>query len=462
MRKWAMVILFVAMLKATVYGQDYMVQLKESYILPRSSAVELDEVVPELNIYLTDKEGAYSLYYLGMAECIEEDTPLVAYDISYNDTYYTQQTYLNTMGITDLKNTEGITGDVRIAIIDTGVNTNHPEFEGTKIEQGYNYVKKSNDTMDYDNHGTMAFGIIGAQENNGRGIVGIAPNATFVPLVALSGGIGTNSTVISAISDAVDKYNCKVINISLGTEGKSSLVELAVNDAVSKGAIIVASAGNDGAKADKLGVYNYPAGFDNVISVGSVDKDFNLVSSSQKNDGIMVAGVGSGLYLTNSGGGISYGGGTSFSSPEIAGIIALIASKYPDITYIDAMNMIKAATCDTGASGKDYMGYGVLFADECLKYIEDKNDVYISPVREQSDGSYNIKLQSDNLKEADMVIARYSGNKLTDYSIQDITFDSNVYCGNIAKKNSSNEVIKIFAIESMDSMKSLSLTREIN
>ena len=101
-------------------------------------------------------------------------------------------------------------------------------------------------------------------------------------------------------------------------------------------------------------------------------------------------------------------------------------------------------------------------ADECLKYIEDKNDIYVSPVKELSDGSYNIKLQSDNLEKVNMVIARYSENKLISYSIQDIIFDNNVYCGNIAKKNSSNEVIKIFAIESMDSMKSLSLTREIS
>jgi len=145
-----------------------------------------------------------------------------------------------------------------VAVIDTGVDYTHPDLVG-KVIKGYDYVNADTDPMDDHGHGTHVAGIIAAKTNNGYGMAGISWNSKILAIKVLnSQGWGTVFDISLGIKYAANSSSVKVINMSLGGPNSSteqSAVEYAV---VTKGKLLVASAGNDGTDDP---TNSYPAAF---------------------------------------------------------------------------------------------------------------------------------------------------------------------------------------------------------
>jgi subtilisin family serine protease len=234
-----------------------------------------------------------------------------------------------------------------VAVIDTGVDTNHPDLvnnlwvnkkedKGKKGEDddndgyvddisGWNFVNDSNDVADDHGHGTAMAGIIAAEGDNQQGIAGVMWRAGIMPLKALdSTGSGTISDVVEAIDYAVS-HGANVINCSFGTDGYSQSLLDAINRASMSGALVVASAGNDG--RDLSQEPYYPASYtaSNLITVAATANgdqlaDFSNWSESQ----VQIAAPGIDILTTYPNGDYVSVSGTSAAAPLVAGVAGLL------------------------------------------------------------------------------------------------------------------------------------------
>ncbi|MGH7848280.1 MAG: S8 family serine peptidase, partial [Candidatus Binatia bacterium] len=242
---------------------------------------------------------------------------------------------------------------VTVAIVDSGIDSNHPDLQ-SKIVAGHNFVENNADTDDVDGHGTAVAGAAAALTNSGIGVAGVAWANTVMPLLVVdASGYATYGDVAEAIIYAAD-HGAKVINLSLGGPSYSNTLQNAINYAWNKGVVIVASAGNESSNAPL-----YPAALSNVIAVSASDQSDRPASFSNFGSWVDVAAPGTSIYTTNNGG--SYGSwhGTSFSSPLVAGLAALIFSLNPNLTSAQVVDILRGSADDLGAGGFDpAFGYG--------------------------------------------------------------------------------------------------------
>ncbi|HSP35333.1 MAG TPA: S8 family serine peptidase [Thermoanaerobaculia bacterium] len=187
--------------------------------------------------------------------------------------------------------TRGNAGGVNVAVIDTGIDYNHPELKD-RYQGGYNTFTKTNDPKDDHGHGTHVSGIIAAADNN-FGVVGVAPEVKlWVTKVLKADGSGTDETVIAGLDWVISKKReiggNWVVNLSLGADGGSEPERQAFAQAIDEGILIVAAAGNTG--ADNI---QYPGAYDQVLAISAIDSKSQLASFS------------------------TYGGGVAFASPGV-------------------------------------------------------------------------------------------------------------------------------------------------
>lgn len=212
-----------------------------------------------------------------------------------------------------------------VAVIDTGVNANHPDLAG-QIQAGYDFVNRDADPTDDQGHGTHVAGIIVAKGDNGIGALGVAPQARVLSIKALSAsGSGSTAGIVESINYAVQQ-GAKVINLSLGSPFKSLAMEYAIRDAIAAGCVVVAAAGNDGKNMQV-----YPAAYPGVLSVGSTAPNDARSSFSNFGTWVRMAAPGSSIYATykNSYATLS---GTSMAAPHVAGAAALVYAVHPTWT----------------------------------------------------------------------------------------------------------------------------------
>ena len=240
-----------------------------------------------------------------------------------------------------------------IAGLDTGVDPTHPDL-AAKLLPGYNFVSNNTDIHDTHGHGTATAGVAAAIGNNGIGVAGVAWNNPIMPIVvASSTGSVSSSASASGIIYAAD-HGAKVINMSYGGGGGSSTEQNAINYAWSKGLVLVAAAGNNSSSSPF-----YPAAFNNVVAVSATDKSDNRTSFTNFGSWVDVAAPGYYIYTTKRGGGYSNWIGTSFSSPQVAGLAALILSLNPALSNAQVVDLIKSNADDLGSAGFDqYFGWG--------------------------------------------------------------------------------------------------------
>lgn len=199
---------------------------------------------------------------------------------------------------------------VVIGIIDTGISTN--AIPGENILPGKNYVDPARSTEDTYGHGTAVASVILEQ----------LPQARFVPLVSNAYEDGkinqvSNDMFAQMIRDAVDVYGCQIINISVGLILDKPSIRDAVAYAEEKGVLVVASVGNDYATAGSCRYY--PAGYDTVLAVGSLNGDCTAISDfSQRGEWVDVYARGEKVTIATLSGGSRESDGTSYSAARVA------------------------------------------------------------------------------------------------------------------------------------------------
>lgn len=299
---------------------------------------------------------------------------------------------------------------VRVAVIDTGVDDTNPQLKsavdraaGTDLlpvpkdgsqdpdaskGKGRSKGKPSggDGTVDPVGHGTKVAGIIAARPRSGTGFVGLAPEATIIPIRQNDDkGTGTATTMAAAIRHAIAQH-ARVINISQDTAKPlraDSDLALAVTEALNKDIVVVASAGNDGlAGAVKV---TYPAAYKGVLAVAASDRNDERAPFSQTGDFVGVAAPGVDMVSTVPKGGQCVDNGTSFSAPYVAGVAALLRAKHPGWKQNQVVAQIEQ-TAERAVNGRDkFVGWGVV--DPVRALNDDEHPVNApSPDRAVSNG----------------------------------------------------------------------------
>jgi thermitase len=233
--------------------------------------------------------------------------------------------------------------DVVVAVIDTGVDYNHPDISGNMWRDangnmGYDFSENNSDPMDYHSHGTHVSGTIASTGNNSTGIIGVSFRARIMAIKIFPNAY--DSVCAQAIKYAVDN-GAKVINNSWGPTSRrpsNQAVAQAIDYALSNGVIVVFAAGNS---ADDVQYYA-PANHPGVICVAATDKDDKLADFSNYGANVTVSAPGKDIcslkYRSTN---YVYMSGTSMAAPHVAAVAALICSKYPELTVDSVRDRIK-------------------------------------------------------------------------------------------------------------------------
>ncbi|MDA8442991.1 MAG: S8 family serine peptidase [Peptococcaceae bacterium] len=268
----------------------------------------------------------------------------------------------------------GATGSgVTIAIVDTGVDLTDPDLIDNLVP-GYNAITGESGpaaAQDDNGHGTNVAGIAAA-ELNGLGVVGVAYNASIMPVKVMdSSGQGTDDVIAAGIVWAADN-GAQIINLSLGAGGKTDVLTQAVEYAENKGCLIVAATGNfDPTSASNPGV-DYPAADPNVIAVtASTDNDTvaNFSCTGPQTD-LTAPGVGIvSDYWQNGTATLATSDGTSMAAPFVSGVAALLWSEQPDLTARQIRIDLEDSAVHIGDAGRNYSaGFGRVDAYSALQY----------------------------------------------------------------------------------------------
>jgi subtilisin family serine protease len=250
------------------------------------------------------------------------------------------------------------TQQIVIAVIDSGVKLDHPEFVG-RLVAGYDYI--NNDTVPNDDsgHGTHVAGIIAAALDNGEGIAGVRPNCALMPVKVLDeNNLGSWSQLAKGILFAVDN-GARILNLSLGSTSPSETMASAIDYALQSGTIVIAAAGNFNSDAPF-----YPASLEGVIAVGATTKKGERWAKSDYGGYIDLVAPGELIYSTyhdldNVYHGYTYMSGTSMAAPFVSGVAGLLLSVAPILSAQNAQEALVLGTDDLGEAGWDpEFGYG--------------------------------------------------------------------------------------------------------
>lgn len=247
-----------------------------------------------------------------------------------------------------------LTKEVKAAVIDSGVNENHPDLAGRLTNERYNFVNDNNDTTDKYGHGTMVAGIIA---NN------TSMNVKIMPIkVTDLDGRGNSNDVARGIEFAV-RNGADIINLSLSIDSThSKSVETAIEFATNNNVAVVIAAGNSGIDASSLCPMHVP----NTIVVGAVDQNGNRASFSNYGNVVTVSAPGTQIlapYLNND---YRIVDGTSLAAPCATAEIAMIRSLNPDINLTNITHLVKLATNRTHTD--KYIGCGVINMSKLINY----------------------------------------------------------------------------------------------
>jgi uncharacterized repeat protein (TIGR02543 family) len=335
----------------------------------------------------------------GDIEAVEPNYKVTALDFPQTapiDPHYAQQwslPYINALAAWQA----GYRGaGVNIAIMDTGLVSGHEDLNGSKVLEQIDWVNGDYNAEDDNMHGSVVGGIIAADTNNyqlgtlnGVGMAGLSDQSNLIIHKVLDAqGSGDTVNILYALYHVLQDGNrIDVINMSLGHEGYLSIENELIQQIIAKGTIVVAATGNNGADTDGTANYmNYPAGYSNVIGVGSVGSSGVVSSFSTKNDSVDVTAPGElmvGLKSgTTNGYWVKYGyepgygqfpmDGTSFASPVVAAAAAMAKQRDKNINAGAFLTALKrSSTPEHGDTGYDISyGYGVLNLAALANYLQ--------------------------------------------------------------------------------------------
>ena len=311
--------------------------------------------------------------------------------------------------------TQGST-NVVVAVVDTGVLFAHPDLIPNLVP-GYDFVSDVTRSGDGDGidsdaedpgdgatlvmsswHGTHVAGTIAAASSSGAasGMLGVAPLSRIMPIRVLARGGGTSFDILQGVRYAAGLSNSAdiilsspvdIINLSLGGPGYSQTEQDTYNEINRAGIIVIAAAGNNGSKQQ-----NYPASYNNVVAVSATDMNLNKAPYSNFGPNIDISAPGGdfgadldmnaeqdGIWSTSvsvvgtsRNPGFAMKEGTSMASPQVAGVVALMKARKPDLTPDEFYVVLRAGdiTDDIGISGRDdNFGYGLINAQKAVTVV---------------------------------------------------------------------------------------------
>lgn len=348
--------------------------------------------------------------------------------VTPNDQYYPLQWHyplINLPQAWDVTQGTPVTGQVIVAVVDTGVFLNHVDLTGNLLNTGYDFIENATNANDGDGidsnpddpgdsttpgmssfHGTHVSGTVAANTNDtaggaGSGVAGVSWGAKIMPLRVLGLLGGTSYDIIQAIryaarlpndSGTVPPQKADIINLSLGGGGFSQIEENEYLAVRATGITIVAAAGNENTSTP-----SYPASYQGVVSVSAVDLNKERAYYSNFGTAVDVAGPGGDVRVDLNVDGYADGAlstladdssgtrvpvyafyqGTSMASPHVAGVIALMKAVYPALTpdQFDALlsgGLITEDLAANGATTRDNnFGYGLIDAFEAVQQASD-------------------------------------------------------------------------------------------
>ncbi|MGV3721988.1 MAG: S8 family serine peptidase, partial [Actinomycetota bacterium] len=228
---------------------------------------------------------------------------------------------------------------VVVAVIDTGVDYNHPDLTQNILRNasnqviGFDYANNDPDPMDDNDHGTHCAGTIGGRGNNGQGVVGVNWRVKIMPLKFLSaGGSGNTSAAIQCI-DFARTNGARVMSNSWGGGGFSQLLLEAIQRARTANILFIAAAGNDSENTDATPHYPSSYAVENVVSVGASDRNDQRASFSNYGAATVdLFAPGASIVSTTPNNTYSSFSGTSMATPHVAGAAALVLAQFPTLT----------------------------------------------------------------------------------------------------------------------------------
>ncbi|MFJ9012065.1 type VII secretion-associated serine protease mycosin [Streptomyces canus] len=270
---------------------------------------------------------------------------------------------------------------VTVAVLDTGVENDHPDLVGNVLTGkdmiGFGAVRGQ---RPWARHGTAMAGIIaghGHGVGNGDGVMGIAPEARILPVrVILEDGDPARARARNTRGNALAEgirwaadHGADVINLSLGDDSASAHPEAGEDDAVQyalkKGAVVVASAGNGGEKGDHI---SYPAAYPGVIAATAVDKFGTRASFSTRRWYATVAAPGDDVVIADPDHKYYEGWGTSAASAFVSGAVALVKAAHPNLTPAQIKKLLEDTARNAPSGGRDdSRGFGFVDPAAALK-----------------------------------------------------------------------------------------------
>jgi thermitase len=370
---WAAVLAALILVSAPVLGQDAGVQIEKQ----GGTAYVPDEVV------VAEEDGSYAVRKVeantlgGIKEKAEEIEaekavqtagPNYAYEPSFvpNDPFFDQQYNLfriRTRGAWEYSRGGGVT----IGFVDTGHYAAHPDLD-MKVRGEYDFVEEDEVAQDSGYHGTGVVGVAAAETDNAEGIAAVGFDAGFLMAKGCT-DVCLSSDTAPAVDWLVDK-GATIINLSFGAEQEppgDPVLGASVQRAQEAGGLVIAAAGNEGANTDSF----FPAAYPDVLGVSATDQ--NNAPASFSNSGSMVDVAAPGVdipstynadYTGNTTGALyARFSGTSFATPHVAGVAALLKASNPDLTAESIAARIQDNAKDLGEPGRDdAYGYGLLRA----------------------------------------------------------------------------------------------------
>lgn len=327
------------------WGKRIAASLESDYKLKILSQWPIKEIGEHCVVYLISENHSIDdvINALSKDERVENVQLMNTFHVlsasKYSDPYYRLQSNVQSINLAEIHSQ--VTGkNITIAIVDTGVDTKHPDLDG-QIQNSKDFVAQKSLAALGDNHGTAIAGVIAAKPNNGQGIVGIAPDSNVVSLKACWGtkegaleAVCNSFTLALAINTAIE-MKVDVLNLSL-TGPHDPLLAKLVDKAVKQGIIVVAS------QADKVdGKSGFPSQQPGVIGVRSTHSQDLLPTNS--NHVFAITAPGQDILTTLPNGAYDFVSGNSLATAHISGLAALLLQSKRNVNRNELMNLLATA-----------------------------------------------------------------------------------------------------------------------
>lgn len=371
--------------------------------VPRTNEAARGDITTLYKVYLSNDEATDKLiFHLNRLPEVVYAEPVYLDEVTFfpNDALINEQYWLHQIRAFDAWDKTQGSPQVRIAIIDTGTDMEHPDLKDQMAENtndpingvdsdnngyvddfyGWDFVDNDNNPQATANpHGVHVAGLAAAKVNNGLGIAGVAYNCKFIPV-----RVGEDRSIrygYDGIVYAAD-LGADIINCSWGSYNYSQFGQDIIDYAtLVKGALVVGAAGNDNSNR-----MFYPAAFDGVLSVGALDWQNHRAFFSNYGYWVEIMAPGNEMMSTVLEGKYSKNSGTSMAAPVVSGVAALVKARYPNLSAKQIIERIKATAYDLYNDGSNgdfpyQLGAGRIDANDAVDGIIQSPGVRIENIR---------------------------------------------------------------------------------